>query len=185
MHNLFTQKIRTHQTQILKAICTWQLQLERWNSLCHSNCPWQPPVHLQRAQGPSQDTNETWKAWLIDRFKARTATMLRMWAGSIVAAAAHLLVFFGCRLLRTLLFKFQGSVSPSLQVSLIQHNFARSLGSSMFTTVRILSYYLIHLERWCISLAGSVARQTPSPCTQLVQKFRARNVVANGFNHFF
>lgn len=73
--------------------------------------------------------------------------MLRMWAGSIVAAAAHLLVFFGCRLLRTLLFKFQGSVSPSLQVSLIQHNFARSLGSSMFTTVRILSYYLIHLER--------------------------------------
>lgn len=143
MHNLFTQKIRTHQTQILKAICTWQLQLERWNSLCHSNCPWQPPVHLQRAQGPSQDTNETWKAWLIDRFKARTATMLRMWAGSIVAAAAHLLVFFGCRLLRTLLFKFQGSVSPSLQVSLIQHNLQEVL---VLPRSQLSEYYLIILS---------------------------------------
>ena len=146
MHNLFTQKIRTHQTQILKAIWTWQLQLERWNSLCHSNCPWQPPVHLQRAQGPSQDTNETWKAWLIDRFKARTATMLRMWAGSIVAAAAHLLVFFGCRLLRTLLFKFQGSVSPSLQVSLIQHNLQEVLEVLVLPCSQLSEYYLIILS---------------------------------------
>lgn len=90
----------------------------------HSNCPWQQ-FHLQREQGPSQDTKEMWKRdWQRGSKEGLPAALRRMWqAGSIVAgdwdkqrttlvcrmwqckchrnaeaAVWQLLVFFSCRL---------------------------------------------------------------------------------------